>query len=167
MYPQPLFCSNDACPSRGCTDADNLVVHDSLKQRYRCRTCGKTFTHHKGTVFHRLKTDPKTVEIVLSLLAFGCPRQAIVRAFDVDERTIARWQQRAGRHCQAVHEALVQTPQDLQQIQADEIRVKMQSRVVLWLAMAICVPTRLWLGGVVSPKRDARLLGRLARLVNA
>ena len=45
---------------------------------------------------------------------------------------------------------------DLQQVQADEIRVKLQGKV-RWLAMALMVSTRLWLGGVVSERRDMRL----------
>jgi transposase-like protein len=167
MNPQPLFCTNDACPSRGCTGQANIVVHDSLKNRYRCKICKKTFTDTKGTTFYRIKTDPKTVVVVLTLLAFGCPLQAIVAAFGLDERTVKRWQHRAGAHCQTLHEALVLQPRDLQQVQADEIRVKMQGRLVVWLAMAICVPTRLWLGGVVAAKRDTRLLLALAVKVKA
>jgi hypothetical protein len=34
-------------------------------------------------------------------------------------------------------------------VQADEIKVKSYRRS-FWLAMALMVPTRLWLGGVVS-----------------
>jgi IS1 family transposase len=50
---------------------------------------------------------------------------------------------------------------DLQQVQADEIRVKLQ-RKVLWMAMALMVSTRLWLGGVVSERRDMALARQLA-----
>jgi hypothetical protein len=58
-------------------------------------------------------------------VAYGCPTQAIVYAFGLDERTVASWQQRAGKHCQQIHEAVVQQGQlDLQYVQADEIRVK-------------------------------------------
>jgi hypothetical protein len=52
----------------------------------------------------------------------------------------------------------------LGQVQGDEIRVKAQ-RGVCWLAMAICVRTRLWLGAEVSPRRDGTLLERLIRRV--
>ena len=167
MNPQPLFCANPACTSRGEQNAGNIVVHVSLEERFRCRTCGHTFAATQGTVFHRLKTDKKTVETVLTLLALGCPPQAIVAAFGLDERTLKSWQKKAGEHCQRVHEALVQTPQDLQQVQADEIRVKLQARLVLWMAMAICVPTRLWLGGMVGAHRDKYFLRALAQKVRA
>jgi hypothetical protein len=44
---------------------------------------------------------------VVTLLAHGCPVQAIVAAFEFDERTIADWWARVGRQGQAVHESLV------------------------------------------------------------
>jgi hypothetical protein len=98
---------------------------------------------------------------VVTLLAYGCPVQAIVAAFGLDERTVARWQGRAGAQCRRVHEHLVQAGRvELGQVQADEIRVRAGGDV-LWLASAIVVSSRLWLGGVVSPTRDARLIRSL------
>ena len=99
---------------------------------------------------------------VLVLLAYGCPVQAIVKAFVLDERTVRDWHRRAGQHCQQVHEHLVENSQhDLEQVQADEIKAKTQFGT-LWMAFAIWVPTRLWMGGVVSPKRDLDLIQALA-----
>ena len=167
MNPHPLFCPNPACPSRGLHKEGNIAIHDSLRERYRCRTCKKTFSARQGTPFHGLKTDPKLVVLILTLLMHGCPLQAIVAAYGFDERTVASWQHKAGQHCQAVHDALVTaSPRNLGQVQADEVRVKMQQRIG-WLAMAICVPTRLWLGSVASEHRDKHLLRTLAHLVAA
>ena len=171
MNPHPLFCPNDACPSRGIEGADNIRVHDSRRDRWRCTTCRKTFSSRQGTPFHRLRVDEKTVVLVVTLLAFGCPLQAIVRAFGFDERTIKKWLERTGNHCEQVHQALVTCagaqPMDLVQVQADEVRVRLQHRFVLWMAMAVCVPTRLWLGGVVSATRDRSLILALAANVKA
>jgi len=168
MNPQPLFCPNDACPSRGCTDQGNIVVHDSLKQRYRCKVCKKTFTATRGTLLYRLQTKEQTVLLVVALLTYGCPLQAIVRAFNIDERTVARWQKKAAQHCQGVHRHLLEgQPRDLGQVQADEMRVKLQKRLVVWMALAIQVPTRLWLGGVISVHRDKILIQRLVAAVKA
>ena len=66
---------------------------------------------------------PKTlIVIVVTLLAYGCPIQAIVQAFGLDERTVASWRDRAGTHCQEVHQAVVQQWHlDLVHVQADEI----------------------------------------------
>jgi transposase-like protein len=168
VNPHPLFCPNLACPSRGIQNAGNIRVHDSLRNRWRCTTCKKTFSGRQATPFYHLKTAEATIVLVLSLLAWGCPLQAIVAAFGFDERTVASWQERAGKHCQKVHADLVTAhPMDLQQVQADEMRVKMQKRLVVWMAMAICVPSRLWLGGVLSASRDKHLLRALAAQVRA
>ena len=168
MVPQPLFCPIETCPSRGVTGAGNLKVHDPLRNRWRCRVCGKTFSGRKGTPFYGLKYESQIVVWVVTLLAWGCPLQAIVAAFGVDERTVADWQKKAGQHCEAVHQALVVSqPRDLGQVQADELYAKLQKRLAVWVAMAIQVPTRLWLGGVVSVRRDSKLIWRLVCLVRA
>jgi hypothetical protein len=90
--------------------------------------------------------------------------QAIVAAFGFDERTGAAWWARSGRQCQAVHAYLVEPPRDLGQVQADELRVKKQGGMV-WMAMAMMVQTRLWLGGEVSAQRDLPLIRRLLKRV--
>ena len=166
MNPQPLFCLNLHCPSRGLQNAGNIGLHDGLTERWRCHTCGATFSGNKGTLFYRLKTDPKIVIQVLTLIAHGCPLTAIVVAFGLDRRTIENWQKKAGEHCKELHQHLVvNQPRDLGQVQADEIRAKLQKRLVLWIAMAIQVSTRLWLGGVVSPNRDKSLINRLVSMI--
>lgn len=116
---------------------------------------------------YRLKKSAELFGVVITLLAHGCPVQAIVAAFGLDERTVADWQQRAGQQAQRVHEHLVQQGQlELQHVQADEIRVKRQKGIV-WMAMAIMVGTRLWLGGVVGTTRDRHLIRALAEQVRA
>jgi transposase-like protein/IS1 family transposase len=167
MHPQPAFCPNPACPSRGIEGAGHLKVHDSLRNRWRCGVCRKTFSARKATPFYGLKTEAQIVVWVLTLLAFGCPVPAIVAAFDLDERTVASWRARAGAHCQKVHKALVNTPQDLSLVQADEIRVRFQKRRVVWMAMAMCATSRLWLGGVLSCHRDKHLARAVAGLIKA
>ena len=162
MNPQELFCPNRDCPARGQVGKENIHVHSQKDQRCICEVCGQTFTTTTGTIFYRLRSDPQLVMWVIVLLAYGCPIQAIVKAFGLDERTVRDWQARAGKHCQQVHEQLVENSQhDLQQVQADEIKVKTQKGTV-WMALAIWVPTRLWMGGVISAKRDLALIQALA-----
>ncbi len=146
----------------------NIGVHSYPQRRYRCTTCKKTFAATRGTPLYRLRSDEESVARVVTLLAFGCPPAAIVAAFGLDARTVAAWQRRAGAHCEQVHNARVlSVPQGLRHVQADEVRVRLQRRLVVWMALAICVPTRLWLGGVVSPRRDRALIGALAAKVKA
>ena len=119
------------------------------------------------TPFYRLHKPAELAVLVLTLLSHGCPTQAIVAAFGLDERTVARWLAEAGRHCQRVHEHLVEQGQvDLQHVQADELWVKQVGGKV-WMALALAVPTRLWLGGVISRQRDLPLITRLVQRVRA
>jgi transposase-like protein/IS1 family transposase len=160
MDPTTVFCPNGNCPARGQTGQGNISIHSRKEQRFLCHECHKTFSATKGTVFYRLRTSAETVVLVVTLLAHGCPVQAIVAAFGFDERTVADWWARSGRQGQAVHEYLVEQPRDLGQVQADELRVKKQGGSV-WMAMAMAVQTRLWLGGTVSASRDMALIQRL------
>jgi transposase-like protein len=166
MDPQTVFCPNLDCPARGQVGQGNIGIHQVKERRYICHTCKKTFSATKGTPLYRLRTDPAQVTLVLALLAYGCPVCAIVFAFGLDERTVRDWEQRAGHHSEQVHEHLIQQPRDLGQVQADEIRVKMQKRVV-WLALAVQVSTRLWLGAAVSEHRDETLVTELMQRVRA
>ncbi len=118
-------------------------------------------------MFWGLRKAEELIVMVVTLLAYGCRRQAIVHAFGLDERTVARWQERAGQHCQKVHEARVmQAKLNLEHVQADEIRVK-GPWMIPWMAMAIMVSTRLWLGGVVSEHRDRKLADPILGMVKA
>jgi len=161
MNPQAVFCPNHACPARGKTGEGNIRIHSRKERRYRCRCCRKTFSHSYGTAVYGLKHAQALVVLVVTLLAHGCPVQAIVAAFRLDERTVRQWLLRAGEHSQAVHDGVVLAePRDLHQVQADEIKGKSQ-RGPLWLALALEVRTRLWLGGAVSPRRDLALIQSL------
>lgn len=160
MNPEAVFCPNVACPARGRVGAGNIGIHSQREQRYACEVCQETFAATKGTIFYRLKTEPTVVMLVITLLANGCPVPAIVAAYGFDERTVKDWWRRAGRHCQKVHEQVVG------QVQADELKVKTQGGII-WLAMAMMVSSRLWLGGVMSPRRDKALIQALADQIRA
>ena len=164
MDPSKVFCPNMNCPARGKLLEGNISVHSIKERRYKCSVCQKTFAETKGSAFYRLRHSQELVTQVVTLLSFGCPTQAIVAAFGLDERTVAGWQTRASQHCQSLHQKLVSTPRDLGQVQMDELRVKQQGRVV-WMALAMMVSTRLWLGGIVSSSRDSTLITALVENV--
>ena len=167
MNPREQFCHNPACWAYGRAGEGHIEIHSQREQRYRCQRCGKTFSATKGTALYRAHKPPDDVGRVVTLLAHGCPPQAIVAAFGWDERTVARYQREAGAQCRRVHEHLVQAGQvDVSQVQADELRVRVVGGV-LWLATALTVTSRLWLGGAVSPQRDRHLIGRLLERVRA
>jgi IS1 family transposase len=112
-----------------------------------------------------LRKPTEIIVIVVTLLSYGCPVQAIVHAFDLDERTVAGWRDRAGAHCEQVHHALIETGTlDLVHVQADEIRVKGRN-MIAWMGLAMMVSTRLWLAGTVSVTRDKGLADALMQQV--
>ena len=167
MNPQEVFCPNIECAARGQVGKGNISVHSQKEKRYSCEVCRESFAATKGTIFYRLRTEPRTVILVLTLLAYGCPTQAIVAGFGLDERTVKSWWRKAGAHCQKVHERVVgQSQLDLGQVQADEIKAKIQGGVI-WMAMAMMVSSRLWLGGEISYCRDKALIEALVARVRA
>jgi len=124
------------CAARGKVGKGNITIHSRKERRYKCTTCGRTFS--ETTV------------------------QAIVKAFGLDDETVRDWMKKAGLHCEQVHEHFMETTElDLEHVQADEIKVKKQ-RGWVWMGPAMMVKTRLWLGGVVGPKRDKELVRHLA-----
>ncbi len=161
------FCPNLACAARGQIGQGNIRIHDRNRQRYRCTRCKQTFSARRGTMLEGLRKPTDLIVIVVTLLAYGCPIQAIVHAFGLDERTVASWRDRAGRHCQKLHHAVVEQGKlDLVHVQADEIRVKGR-RMIVWMGLALMVSTRLWLAGGVSLHRDRSLADRLLQQVRA
>lgn len=157
MEPSKQFCPHSTCCARGQIGAGNITIHDRKRQRYRCKSCKQTFSARRGTMLEGLRKPTEVILIVVTLLSYGCPIQAIVHAFGLDERTVARWRDRAGSHCEHIHHALVETGKlDLVHVQADEIRVKGRN-MIAWMGLAMMVSTRLWLAGTVSVTRDKRL----------
>jgi transposase-like protein len=161
-----VFCDNPECSARGKIAQGNIKVHSRKEQRYVCRCCSVTFAASKGTAFYRLHKERSLFVCVITLLTHGCPPQAIVAAYRLDERTLADWHNKSGSHCQAVHQHHLDTKKvDLQHLQADELYAKRQGGRS-WMAMAMSVPVRLWLGGVVSPVRNLHLIQRLVNMVH-
>lgn len=142
----------------------NITIHSQQRQRYKCKVCKKAFSARAGTPFYRRRTNEETITRVVTLVGHGCPIPAIKVAFGFQAQTVREWVEAAGAHTEAVHQAEVVQPRDLVHVQADEIHVKTQAGV-LWMARAMLVSARLWLGGAVSPRRDRDLIGRLVAIV--
>ena len=66
----------------------NITIHDRKRQHYRCKLCKQTFNARRGTMFEGLRKQMEIIVIVVTLLSYGCPVQAIVHAFGLDERTV-------------------------------------------------------------------------------
>src|SRR5215216_185967 len=165
MDPRQQWCHNPRCRAYGRLGEDHVVIHSQKERRYQCKRCRRTFTETTDTPFYRMHKPKWLVVAVVTLLAHGCPLQAIVAAFGIDERTIARWQRESGLQCKRVHQHMLEAGRvELLQVQAEEIRVKAVGGIY-WLASALEVRSRLWLGSVISQHRDGRLIrGLLIRV---
>jgi hypothetical protein len=162
MDPRNRFCHNQRCWAYGRAGEDHIVIHSQKERRYKCKRCHKTFSQTKGTAFYRVHNSHEVMVAVVTLLAYGCPIQAIVAAFSLDERTVCRWQKESGNQCRRLHEHIIQAGGVLlEHVQADELRIRIVAGV-LWLASAISVSNRLWLGGVVQARRDRALIRLLS-----
>jgi transposase-like protein len=165
MNPYQRWCHNRRCRAYGRPGEGHIVIHSQKERRYQCKRCRRTFSETTDTAFYRMHKPKWLVLAVVTLLAYGCPVQAIVAAFGIDERTVARWQRESSSQCRRIHEHLIEAGRvELLQVQADEIRVKAVGGV-FWLASAIEVRSRLRLGSVISQHRDGRLIrGLLIRV---
>ena len=155
------------CPKSDCGASDRIGIHSHKERRYICHTCHRTFAETSGTMLYGLKHPIWLVLVILSLLAYGCPIPAIVATFEVDERTVADWQLKAGQHAKTVQQQVVcQGQVDVGQVQADELYTKTQAGPV-WIATAMTVFSRLWLWGAISWDRDAALVEPVIEQVRA
>jgi transposase-like protein len=107
------FCPNEACPDYGKLQSDrqlNIIKFGKTKkgvQRYRCKTCGKTFTDTTGTLFFRKRTPEHEILETLALLAEGNRISSLSRVKGFKEDTILAWLREAAQHAEAVEEVLM------------------------------------------------------------
>src|SRR5437660_3389714 len=157
MDPQSQFCHHPDCTARSQLGLGNIHVHSRKERRYRCSICRRTFAATRDTPFYRLKRSVDLVTLVITLLCHGCPVRAIVAAFGLDERTVADWRDRAGRHARQFHEHRVLRGQvELGHVQADELYVKVVARRT-GMAMAMDVTSRPSLGACIISLSDRTL----------
>ncbi len=107
------FCPNGVCPDYGKLQSDrqhNIIKFGKTKagrQRYKCKTCGKTFTETKGTLFYRRRTPEDEIIDTLAHIAEGNRISSLVRTKGHKEDTIIDWIREAGKHAEAIEEVLL------------------------------------------------------------
>jgi transposase-like protein len=108
------FCPNPACPDYGKVQSGK--AQSNLKkightprgvQRCQCKTCGKTFTVTKGTLFYRKHAREDEILEVLALLAEGTRISTLTRVKGIKEDTVLRWLREAARHADQVDAVLL------------------------------------------------------------
>jgi transposase-like protein len=111
--------TGDFCPNPGCADYGKLQkeqMQPNLKkigftrggvQRYQCKTCLKTFTATRGTIFYRKQTPGDQILEVLALLAEGNRISSLTRVKGIKEDTILAWLREAAQHAEQVEDVLM------------------------------------------------------------
>lgn len=107
------FCPNEACRDYGKRQGGpqrNMIKFGQTEngvQRYRCKTCQKTFTETTGTIFFRKRTPAHEIVETLALLAEGSRISSLSRAKGFKEDTILGWLREAAQHAEALEEVLL------------------------------------------------------------
>jgi transposase-like protein len=107
------FCPNEVCPDYGKRQTgqqQNLEKYGKTRkgvQRYRCQTCGKTFTETTGTIFFRKRTPEHEILETLALLAEGSRISSLSRTKGFKEDTILAWLREAAQHAERLEGVLM------------------------------------------------------------
>ena len=108
------FCPNPACPDFG--KLQNDQTQPNLKkigktprgvQRYQCKTCLKTFTETRGTIFFRKQAKADEILEVLALIAEGSRISTLTRVKGIKEDTILSWLREAAHHMDELNPILM------------------------------------------------------------
>ena len=104
------LCWNEKCPDYGQIERGNIRKTGKTEkgvQRYQCKTCKKTFTETKGTLFYRLRHSQEEIIECMEMVGDRTSLAAIHRIKGVKEETVCKWLERAATHVEQVEEQLV------------------------------------------------------------
>lgn len=108
------MCPNPACSDYGHRQAEqsrkNIIKfgHSKAgKQRYKCLTCGKTFTETTGTIFYRRRTTAREILDALAQIAEGSRLSSVARTTGHKADTISAWVNAASTHAETIEELLL------------------------------------------------------------
>lgn len=107
------YCQDDACSDYGkaqTKEQTNIVKFGKTRagrQRYQCKSCGRTFTETKGTLFYRRRTPDDEIIETLALLAEGSRISSLTRVKGYKEDTILAWLRDAAAHAEIIEEELM------------------------------------------------------------
>lgn len=130
IYPVEIVCRNEDCPDAGKTNVRRFGKTNAGVQRYQCRTCKRTFTQTKGTLFYNLHTPAEIVLACFAALAKGRSPSAIRAARGIKEETLAGWLQTAVHYRPEVDSVLQAT-----------YRLKPAELDTLWQTAALHAPS--------------------------
>jgi len=118
-----MFCQNEACEDCKKVNHGNMIKYGQTEkgvQRYRCKTCRKTFTQTKGTMFYRLRHSEEEIAECIAMVEDRSSLAAIHRIKGIKEETVCNWLEKAEEQVKQVEEHFI-VPHKLSRIQADAL----------------------------------------------
>src|SRR5437660_12662650 len=104
------FCLNEACVDYQQIDLGKVVKNGKTEkgvQRYRCKTCKKSFTETKGTMFYRCRHTEEEIIECMAIIGDRSSLAAIHRIKGIKEETVCRWLEQAKSHIEQFEEYIV------------------------------------------------------------
>jgi transposase-like protein len=107
------FCPNTECDEYGKVQSErqtNMIRFGKTKagrQRYKCKTCNRTFVETKGTIFYGRRTPEEEIIETLTLIGEDSRISSLARAKGHKEETIIDWIRAAGQQAERVEEVLL------------------------------------------------------------
>ena len=101
-------CPNPDCDAFNRFDAGNLSVcerlgkHQHIRRLY-CSHCGGRFSERRGSLMQDTKLPKPAVVRLVKCLSHGCSIEATADICDIDERTVRRMLERAGKRAEDFH----------------------------------------------------------------
>ncbi|MFQ6036910.1 MAG: hypothetical protein ACE5NM_13810 [Sedimentisphaerales bacterium] len=121
-----------ACPNPDCADfnkfnAGNLSISERMGKnkairRLYCKTCGRRFSEREGSLMAGTKLPEEVVVRIIKCLGYGCSIEATADICEVDQRTVERLLEKAGRRAEDFHRLqLERLQQPIEAVQLDEL----------------------------------------------
>lgn len=123
LAPAGSFCWNPDCAEYAQVGHQNMRKFGQTAkgvQRYQCKTCHKTYTETKGTVFHGRHRSQQTILDCLAMVADRNSRASMHRIKGVKEETVCAWLQQAAEHVEEI-EALLLAYYPVSPVQLDAL----------------------------------------------
>jgi len=95
------FCWNEACEDYKKVNHGNMIRNgktDKGIQRYFCKTCKKSFTETKGTMFYRCRHTEEEIVECMAMVGDRNSLASIHRIKGIKEETVIKWLEKASAH---------------------------------------------------------------------
>lgn len=95
------FCMNESCEEYQKVGHGNMIKNGKTGtgvQRYMCKTCKKSFTETKGTMFYRCRHTEEEIVECMAMVGDRNSLAAIHRIKGIKEETVVKWLEKASAH---------------------------------------------------------------------